>query len=1119
MQTKFGKMNFYVSALLFLALIVGLAMPMQTAKAATLNVDNTTGECNDTTGAPYYCTIQAAITAAAPGDTINVAAGTYSGNIIIDRSVIILGDPGDSSPGPGSNAPLIDGGSLPGDAFLIANGVSNVTIQGFEISSFTSNDTGIGNGISAWVGSTSNITIQDNYFHNLGYNGVLVGNDKSSNPLKWGDHTNWTIKGNTLETFEAYGFELTNASNSSIENNIIHSNATWNLAATCIMVDARRNASGIVIKGNQLDGEMYAGYPAIYVFANSFETPNVNLNDVLIEDNIILTTSSTGTAQVTVYNYTGTGTVTGVHVHGNSLTTFRNGTPAAVDATANWWGTADAATIATQITGSGAAVVDFSPWYIDAAKTTLAPVHNVTKDTYHLTIQAAIDAAADGDTINVAAGTYDSTINIVNRHNLTLVGEDKLTTIIKSSSVIGWGLGYGTSRNTVVRVETSTGITLQNFTIDLDLVKGNNVTAYLGWDSTGTLDNNIIKNSSRPDSEGYYYELGVYLRAPGYTDVSRATYAVTNNTFYNMGRVALVTHGYLNTTISGNTFYKDMADFGYAIEMGSASTGSINNNIIYGYNTPAASDGSNSAGIYIENSFTSAEVSAITKNVTIDNNEIYNSQWALYMGNEFDGYAGNVDILASITGNNFHDNVDGAVLVTDEDKAAGSSVTANFTDNILTNNGETGYYLYTWGDGDLTVNIQGGSITGHDVGVYMNDFASGPTASSYNVKVENAKVTGNTTYGVQNEYTGAVLDASPIWWGAASGPGDKVSANVSYTPWCANEACNNPPPPLPSSFYGEIHINDTPPIAGQYVEAYIDGITGPAATVAIKGAAPLTYMIKIAGDLLGTPAKDGGEEGDLITFKINGRVVATGYWHSGTSVSLNFHPPEALPGGPYSGDEGSAISFSGSANDWGIDATTYQWDLDNNGSYETTSQTPSHTWANDGIYIVGLKVTDAQGGVGTTTFEVTVNNVVPSVDAGGPYAGNEGALISFTGTASDPADTLTYEWDFDYVGSTFTVDASGSLTPTHAYANDGTYTVALRVSDDDTSVIDTATVTVSNVAPSANAGGPYAGNEGALISFTGTASDPADTLTYEWDFDYVGSTFTVDASPNPRLRQ
>ena len=185
---------------------------------------------------------------------------------------------------------------------------------------------------------------------------------------------------------------------------------------------------------------------------------------------------------------------------------------------------------------------------------------------------------------------------------------------------------------------------------------------------------------------------------------------------------------------------------------------------------------------------------------------------------------------------------------------------------------------------------------------------------------------------------------------------------------------DTPPPPVPSSFHGEIHFFDSPPLAGvDTVQVFVPGIVDPSATATIgTDGSILFYALNVPGDIVGTPTKEGGLENETLTFKINGRMVATAVWHGGTSVQLNLHPPQALPGGPYTGTAGVPISFSGSANDYGNDASTYQWDWENDGTYDTTGQTASHAWANPGSYTVGLKVTDAQNGVGTATVPVTV---------------------------------------------------------------------------------------------------------------------------------------------------
>jgi hypothetical protein len=101
---------------------------------------------------------------------------------------------------------------------------------------------------------------------------------------------------------------------------------------------------------------------------------------------------------------------------------------------------------------------------------------------------------------------------------------------------------------------------------------------------------------------------------------------------------------------------------------------------------------------------------------------------------------------------------------------------------------------------------------------------------------------------------------------------------------------SNNPPPLPSSFFGEIHIGPTPPAPGTVIEARIPSISGVvAATVVVQLGASLVYSLDIAGDDPGTPAIEGGVEGDLITFRMGGRAVATAPWHAGTHTRLDFN--------------------------------------------------------------------------------------------------------------------------------------------------------------------------------------------------------------------------------------
>jgi hypothetical protein len=196
------------------------------------------------------------------------------------------------------------------------------------------------------------------------------------------------------------------------------------------------------------------------------------------------------------------------------------------------------------------------------------------------------------------------------------------------------------------------------------------------------------------------------------------------------------------------------------------------------------------------------------------------------------------------------------------------------------------------------------------------------------------------------------------------------------------------------------------------------------------------------------------------------------------------------------------------------------------------------------------------GSQSTATFGLLVMapglvELPPVANAGVDQEVAPGEDVDFDGSASthsDPARSIVaYEWDYDYDGITFDVEATGAMvTKVAGYPiTNGTdtqdYTVALRVRDDNSPPLtstDTLVVTVTNgnVAPVADPGGPYLGavNEDIVLDGSGSYDDNSQTganplpasgsgtappydgiVSYKWDTDGDGLYGDEDTPPDP----
>ena len=248
--------------------------------------------------------------------------------------------------------------------------------------------------------------------------------------------------------------------------------------------------------------------------------------------------------------------------------------------------------------------------------------------------------------------------------------------------------------------------------------------------------------------------------------------------------------------------------------------------------------------------------------------------------------------------------------------------------------------------------------------------------------------------------------------------------------------------------------------------------------------------------------------------------------------------------------EGSDITFDSSASTVGGDpgdTLSYAWDLDNDGSYDdSTSASPVWAYGDNGARTVGLQVTNSSGYTASTSVSFNSTNVAPTVtiDLTDLAGMKEGDTRTVSATFSDPGWQDTYSGNVD-LGTSYRPDVTpalavntegakgagdtggatadqGTATAEVTYGDNGTYTVTVDITDDDSGTGSSSDdATVANLAPTSvidtgdeqtyDGVSAFILEAGEDLTVPASSEDPgSDDLTFLWDWDGLLNGETPD---------
>jgi hypothetical protein len=198
--------------------------------------------------------------------------------------------------------------------------------------------------------------------------------------------------------------------------------------------------------------------------------------------------------------------------------------------------------------------------------------------------------------------------------------------------------------------------------------------------------------------------------------------------------------------------------------------------------------------------------------------------------------------------------------------------------------------------------------------------------------------------------------------------------------------------------------------------------------------------------------------------------------------------------------------------DWGDGSTDTTFDVIAAGPVTDKAITAqSHTYADNGAYVVTVTVTDKNGDLDSEMFTATVNNVAPTATFTNNGPVDEGS--DFKLSLTNPNDVLPdkqagFTYAFDCGDGAPDGAFSGTDERTCPTTDNGTRTVKATIKDKDGGEQEyTGSVTVRNVAPTVTAAADQTANEGSSKSFNlGSFADPGPDSPWAVDVDWGDSS-------------